>query len=261
VEIGGNDANVTNSGTIEGETGVVFEGTGGTLTASGKIVGTGGVAVNIGDDNTLDVEAGATFVGKVIDPGGSDTLELSGGAPGTLAGLGTSIVGFDAAVIDADATWTLLGPNSIDTLRNDGAATLAAGGSLDVATIDPNSTGVFNLGHDSTLDVGEAPGAQARIDFLGDARLVVERADAFGTSVGAPSHAGPLLQGFAGGDTIDLRDVASAGLQIHYVATSGLLKIRRAGMIEANLLFQSFDPLALSLHLAPDGHGGTLLKA
>jgi autotransporter family porin len=260
VEIGGNDANVTNSGTIQGATGVAFGGTGGTLTTSGEIVGTGGVAVNLAAGNTLNVDPGATFVGEVIDPSGSDTLELSGGAPGTLTGLGTSILGFGAVAIDEGASWTLPGNSSINVLDLNGAATVAAGGSLDVGRIDPGSTGVLNLAADATLEIGAAPGGQTRIGFLGDDARVIDHASALGTDSGSAGFGGLLLTGFAGGDTIDLTDIAPDGLHLLSAAPAGHLELTDSSdQIVASLRFETSTLAPGTFRIGSDGHSGTLI--
>jgi hypothetical protein len=260
IDIGGNGAHVTNTGTISGSTGVDFTGTGGTLVTSGKIIGTGGVAVNLGTDNTLIEEAGATFVGKVLDPGFSDTLELSDGSPGTLAGLGTSIVGFGTVVVDTGASWTLPGSSSADVLHLSGTATVAAGGQLDVATIDPASIGVFDLAAHASLDIGKVLGGQAKIAFVGAATLVVGNASTFGIGVGSTAYAGPLLEHFAAGATIDVADVTASGLHLQYAASTGLLALAgSSGQIEASMRFQTSSLGSGTFHLGTDGHGGTLL--
>jgi hypothetical protein len=261
IEIGGNGANVTNSGLIKGATGVDFAGTGGTLTTSGTIVGTGGVAVDIGTQNKLVAEAGATFVGKVLDPGGSDSLELAGAAPGSLAGLGSTIAGFGAVGVDAGSDWTLRGSSTAEDFLVDGTATVAAGGRLDIATIDPASTGLIALAAGAALEVGQAAARQTRMTFLGGNTLVIDHATAFGINVGSTAYAGPLLQGFGPGDTIDLKDIAPVGLQLVRAGAPGVLEIASAGAVKASLLFGASELAGLSLHLAGDGHGGTRLTA
>jgi hypothetical protein len=259
IEISGNGANVINNGTIQGATGVAFTGTGGTLTTSGKIIGTDGVAVSLGTGNTLVMEGGASFVGSVLDPAASDTLELGTKGAGTLTGLGTTIEGFGSIVVDAGAAWTLPGTSTAETMRNDGIVTVAGGGRLDVTTLDLASKGVFVLDHGATLEVGSALSATASFSFLGADTLVIDDAAKFGTAVGTTAYAGPLLEGFATGDSIDLKDLMPTRIQIKPVTAGGLLDVSSHGMT-ASLLFQSPDLAGLSFHVGSDGHGGTLLS-
>ncbi|HQZ12423.1 MAG TPA: hypothetical protein PK286_06010 [Devosia sp.] len=69
----------SNSGRISGDTGVIFDGGGGTtFTNSGLIEGYGGRAVQFrGGDDTLALGTGASFFGDVDFGGGDDTLNLA----------------------------------------------------------------------------------------------------------------------------------------------------------------------------------------
>ncbi|HUD60146.1 MAG TPA: Hint domain-containing protein [Acetobacteraceae bacterium] len=86
-----------------------------------------------GGTNRLIIDPGARFIGAVSGGGavtlapsgnttvigtsngvGTTTLELASGASaGTLSGLGTKYVDFSAVTIDADASWTFSGANSL----------------------------------------------------------------------------------------------------------------------------------------------------
>jgi hypothetical protein len=99
-------ASVTNSGTIRGgKTGV--EMSHGYLLNSGTI--SGGTYAIYGQGFTLSVEAGATFTGQVLDKTDTSMLDLTGPAFGTLAGIGTTIVGFDTIDFVSGAHWLLEG--------------------------------------------------------------------------------------------------------------------------------------------------------
>jgi hypothetical protein len=90
---------VVNTGTIMGRYGLVVaieDKAGNALTSSGRIIGTGGTAVDFGAGNdVLTVNAGAVFSGKVEGEGGADKIVQ--GAGGTLNVAGFS--GFETIVL------------------------------------------------------------------------------------------------------------------------------------------------------------------
>jgi hypothetical protein len=97
---------VSNTGTIiGGKTGV--EITHGYLFDSGTI--SGGTYAISGQDFTLAVGAGAAFPEKVVDKTDTSTLDLTGSAFGTLAGLGSTLAGFDTINFVPGAHWLLQG--------------------------------------------------------------------------------------------------------------------------------------------------------
>jgi hypothetical protein len=99
-------ASVTNSGTIRGsKTGVEISH--GYLLNSGTI--SGGTYAIYGQDFTLAVDAGAAFSGQVLDKTDTSTLDLTGLAFGTLAGLGTTINGIDTIDFVRGAHWLIAG--------------------------------------------------------------------------------------------------------------------------------------------------------
>lgn len=112
--IGGYGAlTVTNAGTIDG----------GTVNA---------VQFATGVTNRLVVDPGAVFIGGVdggntIGAGSVSTMELAGTSAGTLSGVGTQFVHFARTTVDADASWTLTGANTLaagTTLTNAGTLTM-----------------------------------------------------------------------------------------------------------------------------------------
>jgi hypothetical protein len=245
------EANVTIHGTVKGGIGVAFGGSGSTLTTAGTIIGTDGVAVSLGSGNRLVVEAGASFVGKVLDPGASDTLELAGGSPGSIAALGSGFVGFGAVQVDAGANWTLTGANTIATLANDGTLTIGGGGTLDVTSaVAPASDGLCQLDSNAVLDLAANTGSGDHIRFLGAADLIVDAASRFGS---AP------IEDFGVGDTIDLKDIAPTGLALDYSAASALLQIDQGASDVATLSFQNASLGSGAFHIASDLHGGILI--
>jgi len=99
-------AAVKNSGTIRGiKTGV--EMSHGYLLNSGTI--SGGTYAIYGQDFTLAVDASAAFSGHILDKTDTSMLDLTGLAFGTLAGLGSTIVGFDTIDFVSGAHWMLSG--------------------------------------------------------------------------------------------------------------------------------------------------------
>src|SRR6202022_2551720 len=95
-------------------------------------------------------------------------------------------------------------------------------GSLDVSTaIDASSTGLFQLGSGATLEVAAATGTTAQVYFQdSSSELIIDNAAIFGTNVGTASYAGPQLQHFLLGDTIDLKTFSSAGVTLNYNAST-----------------------------------------
>ena len=113
--IGGYGAlTVTNAGTIDG----------GTVNA---------VQFAAGVTNWLVVDPGAVFIGGVdggntVGAGSVSTMELAGTSASTMSGIGTQFVDFAQTTIDAGASWTFTGGNTLAT-----GTTLTNAGTLDGA--------------------------------------------------------------------------------------------------------------------------------
>jgi len=120
------------------------------------------------------IDPGAVFEGDVVAAGPGNTLELgSAVSTGTIDGLGTSFAGFATVAVDAGATWSLLGDDSlaagatisvgaggalgiVGALRVGGALTLAGGGTLVVApagSLEVGTAGGATSGR-TTIDAG-----------------------------------------------------------------------------------------------------------
>jgi hypothetical protein len=102
-------------GSIHGGYGVSIGG-GGTVTNAGTIAGSGADAVAFapGHSNRLIADPGAIFTGAVnggntVGAAAVTTLELAGGATGTLAGVGTTFTNFSAIAFDPGADWSVAG--------------------------------------------------------------------------------------------------------------------------------------------------------
>jgi hypothetical protein len=217
--------------------------------------------------NRLVVNPTAAFTGLVDGNSSTSTLELAGGSgsisnlsggSGTISQNGNwSFANFQTLSVDAGGTWTLNGGN-VATIANNGTINVKA--SLDVSSaIDPGSSGVFQLTGGAALEVASAIGSNARIAFLTPSRLTIDNPLSFGSGIGSSSYAGPQLQGFAKGDTIDLRQFSPAGAIGIYNSSSGLLQISNSGHQLASLEFSASTLGAGTFHFASDGGGGTLV--
>jgi len=257
---GGPDLVVNESGAlISGNVGVLTGGST-TLTNAGTITGTGGTAVQLGGNDTLALDAGARFVGVVNGGGGTNTLELAAAdGTGTTGSIGSSFINFGALTVDTDAVWNLTGTNSILTVLNDGTLKVAASATLDVTTsIDVGSLGLFSLGANATLDVAADTGTSDSYGFLASAELAIDNASQFGTGVGTTSYAGPTIEKFIAGDSIDLKDVAAA-VTLDYSSSSGLLQVMSGTSALATLQFQNATLGSGSFHVMDDGSGHALI--
>jgi hypothetical protein len=269
-EAGGSVTNAA-QGTIYGSSyGVFLAGGSGTVTNSGTI--SGGVdAVLFGDGGParVVVKPTAVFHGSVAgNSSQGNTIELAGGR-GTVTGAsGTSgtitenanswsFSNFDTLAVDRGGSWTFSGPNTVQTLANNG--TIGVTGALDVATIDPASAGIFQLTGGS-LEVAAAIGSATKMQFLGNgSELIVDNAAAFGNQVGTPAATGPLLENFGLGDMVDLKQFAASGsLQLAFNPSSGILQVSNGTQV-ADLSFQKSSLGPGSFHARADGATGVLI--
>ncbi|MBN9561516.1 MAG: hypothetical protein J0H14_12430, partial [Alphaproteobacteria bacterium] len=168
---------------------------------------------------------------------------------------------FTSLAADAGSDWTLTGKNTIASILDNGALTIAPAASLTVTSnVDPNSAGVFKLGGGSTLEVAAAIGMNTKMSFLGgDGRLVIDHFEAFGTNVGSASYAGPQLQDFTSGDVIDLLPFSAGGAVLTYDALTGVLQISNGVSQLASLSFQNSTLGGGSFHATSDGGAGLLI--
>jgi fibronectin-binding autotransporter adhesin len=254
---------VENFGTISGTTGVWFvAGATGTVIDAGSIVssdGAAGTAIFLRTAaSRLIADPGATFVGKVL--GGGGTLELAAGsAAGEIGGIGTAFAQFTTLSVDPAASWTLQGGNAIGTITDDGTLALAAGATLAITSaVDPASTGIFELNAGALLSIAADTGPADRIAFLAGATLAIADAAQFGTGVGTPGYAGPLIEDFGPGATIELKDITAAGATMSYSEATGLLQIT-SGASNASLLFDTANLGNGTFQLGHDSTGHLLV--
>src|SRR5580700_10537004 len=245
--------------TATGSYGVYIGGGPGVVTNAGTITG-GWYAVDFATSssaNLLTVDPGAMFNGAVNGNGG--VLELTAGS-GSIGLIGSSAFsGFETLSDDGSALWTLTGANTIADVTDNGGLTIA--GSLNVsAAVGAASTGQFDLQTGSSLEVAADTAAHSQVDFLGASQLTIDNAALFGTGVGGSSYAGPLLENFAAGDTIDLHGFMTAAAALLYNPANGLLQITNGASQLATVDFQNSTLGTGSFSFASDGNGGTLIK-
>ena len=252
---------VTNNsgGTISGAYGIFVGGAAGTVTNAGTISGTI-YAIDFSTNssaNRLVDDPGAVFNG-VVNGGGSGVLELASDA-GSISGIGgASLYGFQILDADTGANWTLSGANTIATVTNNGALDIA--GSVDVtAAIDSASTGVFDLSASGSLEVAQALGSQAAMNFQGASELLVDNGALFGTGVGTASYQGAQLENFGSGDSVDLRNFSAVGVTQSYNAASGLLQISNGANQKATFDFQNSTLGLGTFVIGTDGSSGVLI--
>ena len=255
VYIPSGSANVVNHGSISGQYGV-YLGVAGTVENAGTISGSSSAvtfAVS-SSANRLIVDPGAVFNGSVKGNGG--VLELTAGT-GSIGSIGSSsFSGFQTLTDDANGLWTLTGSNTIANVTDNGSLFIA--GSLDVSTaVGAASSGQFDLQTGSSLEVASDAATHSQVDFLGSSQLTIDNTALFGTGVGGSSYAGPLLEDFGAGDTIDLHGFSAAAAALLYNPANGLLQVTNGSSQVATLDFQnstlgsgSFNPVA------SDGGGG-----
>ena len=251
-------ASVVNHGSISGQYGLYY-GVAGTVENAGTISGTS-YAVEFAASssaNRLIVDPGAVFNGGVNGNGG--VLELTAGT-GSIGLIGSSAFsGFKTLSDDASALWTLTGANTIAAVTNNGG--LAIAGSLDVSgAVDSASAGQFDLQSGGSLELAADTSAHSQIDFLGANELIIDSASLFGTGVGGTSYAGPLLENFVAGDSIDLHGYLATAAALLYNPANGVLQITNGASQVATLDFQNSTLGTGSFSFASDGNGGMLIK-
>ncbi|MBS0641670.1 MAG: Hint domain-containing protein, partial [Proteobacteria bacterium] len=211
------------AGIISGQQALQTWGASSTLVNAGTIIGTSGTAAAFAEGfaNRLIIDPGASFSGLVdggSTNGGSviNTLELrAGGSIGAISGLGSQFVDFSQIVVDAGASWTFGGSN---TIVQGTTLTVLDGAVLDFDTvlqndgmivIDPSTmvvfgltgTGTVTIDEGSVLEVQGTVAASETIAFSGtQARLDLDD----------PVGFAGLIQNFMVGDTITLDGVNPA---------------------------------------------------
>ena len=254
VYIPSGSANVVNRGSITGQYGV-YLGVAGTVENAGTISGSSSAVTFAASSsaNRLIVDPGAVFSGSVKGNGG--VLELTAGT-GSIGSIGSSAFsGFQTLTDDAGGLWTLTGGNVIANVTDNGSLFIA--GSLDVSTaVGAASSGQFDLQTGGSLEVASDAATHSQVDFLGSSQLMIDNAALFGTGIGGSSYAGPLLEDFGAGDTVDLHSFAAAAAALLYNPANGLLQVTNGSSQVATLDFQNSTLGSGSFSVASDGSGG-----
>ena len=182
--------------TISGYEGI-YGGGGSTLVNAGTIIGIDGTAVMFegGHTNRVVIDPGAGFSGTVdggntIGATAVSTLELaSGTSAGILSDLGSEYLNFAQTMIDAGASWSLTGANTVaagSTLTELSGASLTDTGTLvnnGAIVLDPSTmtvagltgTGSVTIEAGSTLDVQGTIASGETVVFGGSGRLPAPR--------------------------------------------------------------------------------------
>ena len=197
---------------------------------------------------------GTTFTDLPI----SASISSRGSGTATQNGSSWFFLHFNNVAVDAGANWTLTGTDQAATITDNGSVNVT--GSLDVTSaVDPASSGVFLLNGGASMEVAAALGTATRFSFATGSKLTVDAAGSFGTGVGTSGYAGPSLQNFTSGDTIDLLNFGNAGSSFTYNAGSGLLQLNNGAAQAASLDFQTSSLGGSTFQLASDGGNGTLV--
>ena len=254
VYIPSGSASIVNHGSISGQYGVYY-GVAGTVENAGTISGSS-YAVDFAvssSANRLIVDPGAVFNGPVNGNGG--VLELTTGTS-SIGLIGSSAFSnFQTLTDDANGLWTLTGGNVIANVTGNGSLFIA--GSLDVSTaVGAASSGQFDLQTGSSLEVASDAATHSQVDFLGSSQLTIDNTALFGTGVGGSSYAGPLLENFGAGDTVDLHSFTAAAAALLYNPANGLLQVTNGSNQVATLDFQNSTLGSGSFSVASDGSGG-----
>jgi uncharacterized protein with beta-barrel porin domain len=109
------------SGTIGGVVGVLFTGTGASLTNKGTITGSGGIAVQFDGGtnvNTLTLDTGSVLIGSIDGGNGTGQINLTG--TGTMANAIAHFGTGSALAIASAADWTASGSWTIANVTNGG---------------------------------------------------------------------------------------------------------------------------------------------
>src|SRR4029077_17067345 len=126
-------------------------------------------------------------------------------------------------------------------------------------SVNPASTGLFQLQTGGTFEVAAATGTNSQVNFLGSSKLIVDNFSSFGTNIGTSSYAGTQLQDFVNGDTIDLKNFSSAGVTFSYNSSSGVLRLTNGASQVASLDFQNSSLGSTGFQASSDGASGTFI--
>src|SRR4249919_485964 len=156
----------SNTGTIEGATGVLLLANGQRFTNAGIVHGTGGNAIGAtSNDNVLTLDTGSDLQGDARTTGSNNLLVLNGSASED-----SDFIGFSALRMDG-GTWTLSGDTQLSAPAGD--ATRIDGGTLILTGRLGNTNGGVTIASGGTLQIGDGGlvAFDARSPFSGELRL------------------------------------------------------------------------------------------
>ncbi len=234
--LGGSVTNLA-GGTIVGNGDAVYAN-GGTLLNAGAIIDPSGTASGYaafigGYDNLVALAPGAMFVGEVRggnSPHDGSTLALGTGAGvGTATGLGSQFLYFTEVVVDAGASWSLSGGNTVVVNQ-----TFTDAGTLTNAGYLNGGSGISLTGRAAFINTGTLGGGGRGFEVYG---LYGAGGPATVSNTGTIVVAASLQQGIylaAGGlvSNAGIIDVTSPGLGIGVDVKSASGTIVNTGLIE-----------------------------
>jgi hypothetical protein len=191
--------------TISGKTGVLVSAGTATVTNSGTISGTAYAVRFAGGTDTLVIEPGAVFGGKVKGAGSSALVLGSGAATGSISGLGTAFTGFGSFTEQSGAKWAVTGSNNLGSgvgVLVEGSLTVAgtlisAGSAKVTGTIAVNAGAALQLGANVAISAGSKLSTNAtgrfEIGTTGGAAVGAVHVDAGATVSGAGTLASPVV--------------------------------------------------------------------
>ncbi|MCP5055912.1 MAG: autotransporter domain-containing protein [bacterium] len=132
-------ANIVNRGTAEGTIGIRINGVDGSITNSGRVVGTSGTAIRFRNGtNQLTLETGSKIFGDIQGGTGTDSVFLEGSG-----GYAGRFLAFESLTRRGRGLWTLRGMSTIGGPALISGGTLQVDGVLDAATFAVGSGGTL----------------------------------------------------------------------------------------------------------------------
>ena len=159
--------------------------------------------------------------------------------------------------MDSGGDWTLDGGNVATVVDN---GTVGITGSVDISgAIAPASAGLFQLNSGDRLEVAAALGTNTQMAFLTGSELAIDNPNEFGINSGSTAYAGPQLENFAAGDTIDLEQFGADRATLQFNSSTGLLQLLNAAEQTASLQFQAASLGTGTFSSVSDGATGILV--
>ena len=187
---------ITNTGSIQGETGIVTNSAATTIVNSGTIdVSPSGHAIVMGaGDVTLELHAGSNIIGLVADAdvaNGNNTLALGGtvNASFDAALVGAQYTDFDEFVKTGSSTWTLTGAGTTGWTVNEGTLTADSAAAFGVDQAYVVNGGVLKIGA-AGARIGRLTGAEGGTVDIGNSGTLTLNVSQDGTYGGSLTGSG-----------------------------------------------------------------------